>query len=115
MKKYTKETDYQHDLKIKILERFPGSFVLKNDPSFIQGIPDLTVLWKNNWATLEVKKSEADYKKDFTPNQHRYVKQMSKMSFSAFIYPENEEEVLNAMEQSFQRGSRRSTRSVRGK
>ena len=115
MKKYKKESDYQHDLIEKIKERFPDSFVLKNDPNYIQGIPDLTVLWKDKWATLECKKSKKDYDKDFTPNQHIYVQKMKRMSFSSFVYPENEQEVLDAMERSFQGGSRRSARSIRGK
>ena len=115
MKSYKKESKYQHDLIEKIKDRFPDAFVLKNDPSYIQGIPDLTVLWEDKWATLECKKSKKDYDKDFTPNQHIYVKKMDRMSFSSFIYPENEEEVLNEMEQSFKRGARRSTRNLRCK
>lgn len=115
MKKYKKESEYQHDLIEKIKARFPDSFVLKNDASYIQGIPDLTVLWKDKWATLECKKSEKDFKKDFTPNQHIYVQKMKKMSFSSFIFPENEQEVLDAMERSFQGSPRRSSRVLRGK
>ncbi len=114
MKKYKKESKYQHDLIEKIMDRFPGSYVLKNDPSYKQGIPDLTVLWEDKWATLECKKSKEDYDKDFTPNQHFYVARMNRMSFSSFIFPENEEEVLNAMEQSFKGSSKRKSRSVRG-
>ena len=114
MKKYKKESDYQHYLIVKIKERFPDSFVLKNDPSYVQGIPDLTVLWKDKWATLECKKSKKDYEKDFTPNQHIYVHKMNKMSFSSFIFPENEQEVLDAMERSFQGCARRRARAVRG-
>ena len=114
MKKYKKESDYQHDLIEKIKDRFPDAFVLKNDPTYIQGIPDLTVLWEDKWATLECKKSKKDYEKDFTPNQHRYVKKMKKMSFSSFIFPENEQEVLDAMERSFQGNSRRRPRVLRG-
>ena len=114
MKKYKKESKYQHDLIKKIKNRFPDAFVLKNDSSYIQGIPDLTVLWKDKWATLECKKSKEDYDKDFTPNQHIYVHKMNKMSFSSFIFPENEQEVLDAMERSFQGCSRRRTRAIRG-
>ena len=89
MKSYRKESDYQHDLIKKIKDKFPGAYVMKNDSSYIQGIPDLTVLWKDKWATLECKKSQKDYEKDFTPNQHGYVDEMNSMSFSSFIFPEN--------------------------
>lgn len=107
MKKYTKESDYQHDLIEKIKDRFPGAIVMKNDPRYIQGIPDLTILWKDKWATLECKKSKKDCEKDFTPNQRRYyIPLMNEMSYSSFIYPENEQEVLNEIEKKF-KGNRR--------
>ena len=77
---------------------FPGCLVLKNDPNYIQGIPDLTILWNNRWATLEVKKSA---KATHQPNQDYYVGLMNQMSFSSFIYPENKEEVLDELQQSF--------------
>ena len=107
-----KENEYQSKLIKKIKERFPDAIVLKNDPNYKQGIPDLTILNGNKWAALETKRSEdAPHR----PNQDYYVDKMNKMSFSSFIFPENEQEVLDAMERSFQRGSRRSTRSVRSK
>lgn len=96
---YNKEGDFQSDLITKIKTRFPGSIVMKNDANYIQGIPDLTVLYKNHWATLEDKKSEDAAHR---PNQDWYVDKMNGMSFSAFVYPENVEEVLNEMERSFQ-------------
>lgn len=86
---------------IKELEkRFPGSIVMKNDPNHIQGIPDLTVLYKNKWATLECKKSkeEAEHPR---PNQDTYVERMNQMSFSSFIYPENKEEVFDELQTFF--------------
>ena len=107
-----KENQYQAGLIKRIKDRFPDAIVLKNDPSYKQGIPDLTVLWKDKWAALECKKSEKEHHQ---PNQDYYVDKMNSMSFSSFIFPENEQEVLNAMERSFQRSSRRSTRSVRSK
>lgn len=97
-KHYLKESDYQHDLKNEIEKRFPGSIVMKNDSSFIQGIPDLTIIFNKHWACLEAK---IDPDASHQPNQDYYVDVMNKMSFASFIYPENEEEVLNAMEQSF--------------
>ena len=96
------ESKFQKNLIKEIKDRFPGAIVMKNDPNYIQGIPDLTVLYKNKWATLEVKKDE---KATHRPNQDYYVNEMNNMSFSAFIFPENKEEILNDMERSFQTGT----------
>lgn len=98
------ESDFQSKLIKEIEERFPGSIVIKNDSSYIQGIPDLTVFYKDKWATLECKK---DQNASPRPNQPYYVELMNKMSFSSFIYPENKKEVLDEMEQSFLRRKRR--------
>ena len=89
------ENKFQRNLIKEIEERFPGSIVMKNDPNHIQGIPDLTVLYKNKWGTLECKKSS---NAKHQPNQDEYVKRMNDMSFSSFIYPENKEEVLNELQ-----------------
>ena len=93
-----RERDFQHKLIKEIKERFPGCIVIKNDSGYIQGIPDLTVLWGTHWATLECKASERSPRR---PNQEYYVELMDDMSFSDFIFPENKEVVLDAMEQSF--------------
>lgn len=92
------EKDFQSNLIKEIRERFPGAIVTKLDPQHYQGIPDLLVLFKNCWATLECKKSANE---KVRPNQPYYVEKMNNMSFSSFIYPENKEVVLNEMEQSF--------------
>ena len=94
----TKESDFQKKLKDTLANRFPGCIVIKNDPTCIQGIPDLTIFYKDRWATLECKRSA---KESHRPNQDYYVDAMNKMSFSSFVYPENMEEVLDEMEQSF--------------
>jgi hypothetical protein len=92
------ESKFQSNL-IKDLKRmFPGCIVLKNDPNYLQGIPDLTIFWNNRWATLEVKKT---INASHQPNQDYYVSIMDSMSFSRFIYPENKEEVLSELQQSF--------------
>ncbi len=93
-----KESKFQHDLIKDIKERFPGSIVMKNDPNYIQGIPDLTVLYRDKWATLECKNSPTA---NHQPNQNYYVEKMNEMSFSSFINPKTKEEVLNAMEELF--------------
>lgn len=79
--------------------------MLKNDTSYIQGIPDLLVLYEDKWAMLEVKVSPVSA---VQPNQEYYIDMLDSMSFAAFIYPENEREVLNALQRSFK--SRRQTR-----
>lgn len=106
------ESKFQGDLIKEIEQRFPGCVVIKNDPNYIQGIPDLVVLHEDKWASLECKKNK-DAK--HRPNQDYYVEKMNDMSFSAFIYPENKEEVLNELELTFKRSSRRSSRVPRSK
>lgn len=91
------EKDFQYQLKKDIQKMLPGSFVFKMDQQ--QGIPDLIVLHKDKWATLECKRSE---KAKRQPNQEYYVGLMDEMSFSRFISPENKEEVLNELRRSFE-------------
>ena len=104
------ERDFQANLIKELKEMFEGCIVMKLDSSYIQGIPDLLILYKKRWATLECKKSSGAKKR---PNQEHYVGLMNKMSFSRFISPENKEEVLNDLQQAFK--PRRSTRLPRGK
>lgn len=90
------ENKFQRDLIKDLKKQYPGCIVLKNDPNYIQGVPDLTIFYEDKWATLECKKSK-DAKHQ--PNQDTYVEQMNNMSFSRFIYPENKEEVLHELQQ----------------
>lgn len=92
------ESKFQADLKKEIKKRFPGCIVTKMDSGDIQGIPDLLILYKDMWATLENKRS-ADAPK--RPNQEYYVNKMNEMSFSRFIFPENREEILRELENKF--------------
>jgi len=90
------ENRYQSQLIDTLEELLPGCIILKNDSSYRQGIPDLLVLYGARWAALEVKSSENAKQR---PNQEYFVTLMNEMSFSAFIYPENEGEVLYALQQ----------------
>lgn len=90
------ESKFQHDLIEELKTIFPGALVFKNETK--QGIPDLTVLWKNNWALLECKKSRTA---SHQPNQDYYVDMANNMSFSRFVYPENKQEVLDELQQAF--------------
>ena len=94
------ERDFQRGVVKDIKNMFEGCIVTKLDPSHTQGIPDLLVLHKDKWATLECKRNA---KAERQPNQEYYVNKMNEMSFSRFIYPENKEEVLNELRETFRR------------
>lgn len=92
------ESKYQAKLIKKLEKMFPGCLVIKNDPSHRQGITDLLILFGRNWAALEVK---AHANADQRPNQAYYVAKMNEHSYAAFIYPENENEVLHELQLAF--------------
>lgn len=92
------ESKFQANLIKKLKAEYPGCMVLKNDSSYLQGVPDLLVLYNDHWASLEVKKNA---NARHQPNQDYYVDKMDEMSFSRFIYPENEEEVLSDLKRAF--------------
>lgn len=93
-----KESKFQSELIKELKREFPGCIVLKNDPNYIQGIPDLLILFKDKWAALEVKKSSNS---SHQPNQDYYISLMNGMSFARFICPENKEEILDELQRSF--------------
>lgn len=97
----TPEGTFQSDLIKELKDIFPGCMILKNDPDYIQGIPDLLILYGDRWAMLECKRSRSAKHR---PNQDYYVDKLSDMSFASFIFPENKEEVLDALQRSFQSG-----------
>lgn len=88
-----RESDFQKKLIEKLEMTFPGSIVMKNDPTYIQGIPDLTMLYKNMFVAFECKRSESSSRR---PNQEWYINKIKEMGGLAyFIYPENMEEIIN--------------------
>lgn len=89
------ESKFQKELIDDIKERLPGCIILKNDPSYIQGMPDLTILWNYRWAVLEVKRAKNS---PLQPNQKYYVDVLNKMSYSRIVYPDNKEEILNELQ-----------------
>lgn len=93
-----RESQYQAKLIAELERRFPGCVILKNDPTYLQGIPDLAIFYGNQWAMLEVK---ASAKAAIQPNQPYWVETLNEMSYAAFIDPSNEEEVLRGLEQAF--------------
>lgn len=94
------ESKFQRELKQDIRALFPGCVILKNDTSQMQGIPDLLILHKDRWAVLEVKRGLKERKVP-QPNQEYYVNMLNEMSYSAFIYPENKDYILDELQQAF--------------
>lgn len=93
-----KENRFQANLIKELKSEFPGIVVMKNDCNYIQGIPDLTLLYNNKWAMLECKKSETA---SHRPNQDHYISKLNEMSYATFVSPENKEVVLNELRETF--------------
>lgn len=86
------ESVFQKDLIKKLKLVFPSCIVLKNDPNYIQGMPDLTIIYGNMAALLECKRSEHEHHQ---PNQDYYVNFINEHGgFAAFVYPSNEEKII---------------------
>lgn len=93
-----KESKFQAALIKRIIEMYPEAIVLKNDPNYRQGIPDLVVLYRDKYAILECKRDE---KSPHRPNQLYYIKMFSRYTVSSFVYPQNLEEIINAIQKLF--------------
>ena len=105
------ENLFQSALIKEIKGKLKDCVILKNDGSNVpQGFPDLLILYRDQWGSLECKR---DAEAEKQPNQEYYVEKLDGMSFSRFISPENKEEVLNELYSTF--GLSRSTRISRGK
>lgn len=94
-----RENKFQSNVIKRLKRDFPDCIVLKNDPNYIQGIPDLLVLYGEKWAALEVK---ADRRSARRPNQDYYISQMNEMSYASFINPSNEEDVFHELRSALQ-------------
>jgi len=94
-----RENKFQSNLIKELKARFPGCMVLKNDSGYLQGVPDLTIFYKDKWAMLECKK---DARAKHQPNQDYYIDIFNEMSYASVIYPENKESVLDEIQRSFE-------------
>ncbi|MCD8373256.1 MAG: hypothetical protein LUD27_08165 [Clostridia bacterium] len=92
------ENKFKTKLINELYNLFPGCFIFHLNPNEYQGLPDLLILYKDKWAALEGKKCKTS---SHRPNQDYYVELLNKMSYAAFIYPENKEEILNELQQTF--------------
>lgn len=77
-------------------ELLPGCILTMGNSASLQGIPDVFIVYYDKWAMLEFKREATS---PHRPNQPYYVAMLNDWSFAAFIYPENAEDVLRALEQ----------------
>jgi len=92
------ESVYQARLIKRLKTEFPGCFIMKDDTELIQGVPDLIILYGRSWAMLEVKPARGARVR---PNQGYYIDFLNDMSYAAFVFPENEEEVIRDLQHTF--------------
>ena len=90
------ESGIQDDIVDELRSLFPGAIIGKIE--LFQGCPDLLILYRDKWATLETKRGTESVHQ---PNQDYYVDLMNEMSFSRFINKENKEEVLRDLQKAF--------------
>lgn len=90
------ENKYQQQLMERLEETFVADAkIFKSSPYAPQGWPDITIIHKSGrWAFLETKKSKNE---PHQPNQDWYVDLLDNWGFAAFIYPENEDDVIEEL------------------
>lgn len=96
----TGRAGFQRHVIARLRVIFPEAIIIKGDANYLQGIPDLLLLWNSRWAALECKANQSS---QLQPNQGYYVDKMNQWSFAAFIFPENEDEVLDALQSALRR------------
>ena len=96
-----RESTFKTRFLNRVEEEFPGCIIIRLDPEFLQGIPDTLVLIGTTWFALEFKRSKTAPKR---PNQDYYVEKLYHMSYAAFVYPENEEEIFDELQRTFKFG-----------
>ena len=94
-----KESEFKRNLYKEIRDRFPGSEVMPNDASYIQGIPDATVYFPNGRYMMLEGKRESDSHRQ--PNQGYYVDESPLRNNAMFVHPENKEKVLLELERRY--------------
>jgi hypothetical protein len=95
----TPEGRFNEELNKKLEARFPGCEILKLDPmTNYQGIPDKLVVYEGHAGFLETK---SGFKAKNQPNQPYHVDRLGSVGFSAFINPDNCDEVLDGLHKAF--------------
>ena len=102
-KKKISETELESKFQAKLIKKLEKDYgednVLKIPGSVRQGIADIEVTCGCKYARLEVKAYE---EAEHQPNQDYYINKINEQgAFGRFIFPENEEEVLNDLKDYF--------------
>lgn len=92
------EAQFQRNVLARINRQFPLCTILKNDPAWQQGIPDILILFGNRWAMLEFKQTTSSARR---ANQEYFIDMFNQMSFARFVHPDNVEDVLHDLQQTF--------------
>lgn len=91
-----REAEFQAKVIHAIRQRLPDAIILKNDPNYLQGVPDLTIFNGPYWAWLDIKISENS---NAQPNQTFYINLANEMqAYGAFIHPGNFGEVMHELQ-----------------
>ena len=94
-----KESKFKTNLYKEIREECPGTEVIINDPTQLQGFPDATVLFPNGKYMLLEGKREEDANRQ--PNQEYYVNQSPLAPNAHFVYPENKNEIMEKVKRRY--------------
>lgn len=92
------EKQFEKELCDRLIKMFPGAFVLKLDPLYIQGIPDRLILFEDKWASLEFKRARNS---SLRMNQSYYINLFNKMSYASFVNNMNEKKVIDDLQRLF--------------
>lgn len=78
---------------------FPDCVVMLTDAQYQQGVPDILMLVGDAWFAFEVKAAANSSRR---PNQEWWVDILNRLSYASFVYPENEREVLDEVQQALE-------------
>ena len=93
------EASFKKQFLKKIEERLPYLDLDFIEPSTRKrSLPDIFVIGPICWAALEFKRSQDS---NHQPNQDYHVERFNEKGYATFVYPENEGEVLDALERLF--------------
>lgn len=92
------ESKFQSELKADLEKLLPDCVVLVKPGFTLLGFPDLLILYKNQWAALECKRSIDEV---YQPGQEWWIAELDGMGFASMICPENRKEILDEVLRSF--------------